>query len=437
MLFLHISDIHFRSPDCLDARTDPDTAYRTRLLRDVRERIERLGRIDAILVGGDVAFKGSADEFAVAKKWLEELAEACKCDFGRVFVVPGNHDIDRNKITGSLTLQSVHARVLGSDENQIERVFRAHTRDPETTKSLLSPLDAYNDFAAIFSCQAYAPNHLNWQQDMEIRDGIKLRLHGLASPIFCAVGAPDDREDKPGDLYLSPLQTVLDPVEDVVNLVMCHHPPDWFRDGSEVEDAFRGRAMVHLLGHKHKQRQFKDDKYARFAAPAVTPPRTERGWRPGYNIIDLTVEGYGEDRELVVKAHLLQWQEDPEMFRAIQMSDKSEVFKHRIAFPGRDKPAHTTNPTQAADTRSNENEAHSDPIEVEAAMGDLRTRNLVLRFWKLPSSVRWDIALQLSLIKDADYVVPEPERYGRALLLAGERNQLNELADAIELHEAA
>jgi hypothetical protein len=55
----------------------------------------------------------------------------------------------------------------------------------------------------------------------------------------------------------------------------------------------------------------------------------------------------------------------------------------------------------------------------------------VYRFWNLNVSERRDIALQLGLITEEELQLPEPERYGRALIRASERGQLDELARAV------
>ena len=62
MLMLHLSDIHFKAPDCLDQWMDPDFAIRTRMMRDLTEQVRNLGKVDAILIGGDVAFKADKVE---------------------------------------------------------------------------------------------------------------------------------------------------------------------------------------------------------------------------------------------------------------------------------------------------------------------------------------------------------------------------------------
>lgn len=71
-------------------------------------------------------------------------------------------------------------------------------------------------------------------------------------------------------------------------------------------------------------------------------------------------------------------------------------------------------------------------MAVGRLMSNHSTRNLVTRFWNLTSSQRREISLDLGLIEDADMQIPEPERYGRALLRAGEQGLLEELGSKIE-----
>ena len=88
MLLLHVSDIHFRAPDCLQPDLDPDRPYRTRLLQDVRANVAKLGRVGAILIGGDIAFKGAPEEYQTAMAWIQEVVVAAGCRMERVFVDP-------------------------------------------------------------------------------------------------------------------------------------------------------------------------------------------------------------------------------------------------------------------------------------------------------------------------------------------------------------
>ena len=90
---------------------DPDRPYRTRLIQDARDRTQTLGAVDAILVGGDIAFRGAPEEYAAALDWLKELSDQCGCPLERVFVIPGNHDVDRAVITGSASVRNVQAAI--------------------------------------------------------------------------------------------------------------------------------------------------------------------------------------------------------------------------------------------------------------------------------------------------------------------------------------
>jgi hypothetical protein len=263
---------------------------------------------------------------------------------------------------------------------------------------------------------------------LPLADGVKLRIYGLTSTILSGAGAPNNKDDEPRDLYLGPHQTVLDPVDNVVNLVMCHHPPDWLHDGDQAHDDMNHRASIHLFGHKHRQRIHRDPGYVTFSAGAVNPDRQEKDWKPGYNIIRLSLgQNATGQPQLDVEAHLLEWQASPEMFRPIIDHDsdvhRAEVRLRNI-FPALPTVASHATPATAAE-----------PDDTEAAMGDDRARSIVVRFWSLDMSDRRDISRKLKLIEPDEVNLPPAERFGRALLRAGERNQLDELAGEIEKRE--
>ena len=411
MLLLHISDIHFRTPDCLYPDLDPDRPIRTMMLRDARERTQTLGNVDAILVGGDIAYKGDKDEYAAACSWLEELADATGCRLERIFVVPGNHDVDRNVTSSSISVCNSQSAISRANSYTREQELRRQIHDADTGRALLAPLAEYNEFAKQFNCQIYMPDRLYWKQDLPLDGGVSLRIYGLTSTLLSGLDGQNDTRES---LYLSPLQTVLDPVDDVVNLVICHHPPDWFMDQDDVEDAIRSRAAIHLFGHKHRQRIFMDYNYIRFGAGAVNPDRNEPGWLPGYNLINLNVDGEGQLRTLKIQAHLLQWQSNPDLFCPKLTQQNEPVHIHRIAIPG-----------NIPSTTMNFN--HQTSVE--------STQNLVFRFWKLTVSQRMAITFNLGLIQADENFLPEPEQYGRALVRAEERGLLEQLAQEINQME--
>ena len=294
MLLLNVSDIHFHHPVCNSAM-DPDRPFRTRLIQDARARCQELGPVGAMLVSGDIAYAGLKEEYDAAYAWLVELAKACGCALERVYVIPGNHDVNRGTAKDNMSVRNVHRAIAGAASHHRERELHNQFQHLETGRALMQPIAAYNDFAARFSCQVYTPDKLFWHQDLSLDDQANLRIYGLTSTLLSGA---DGQDDTRLSLYLSPLQTVLDPVDEVVNLVMCHHPPDWFMDQDDVEDAVCGRAMLQFFGHKHRLRIHRDTHYVRFSAGAVNPDRHESGWEPGYNLVRLSIVNEDGERHL-------------------------------------------------------------------------------------------------------------------------------------------
>ena len=344
-------------------------------------------------------------------------------------MIPGNHDIDRQIIIDNLSVQNAQQAILRAEDK--ERELDRQLRHKDTGPALLAPLTAYNDFAAKFSCQVFAPEQLLWHAEMPLANGVQLRIYGLTSTVLSGAGAPKYRNDEREDLYLSPQQTVLNPGDNVVNLVMCHHPPDWLMDGDRAADDINGRASIHLFGHKHRQRIHRDRSYVTFYAGAVNPDRQEKDWKPGYNIIHLSLGKDAKDNpQLEVEAHLLEWQTSPEMFKPILDDDydKSDVHRAEVRLRniGVAPPVAVVDATAIVALQK---------VHGEAAMAEERARNIVLRFWDLTISDRREISHKLHLLEPEETNLPQPERYGRALLRAGQRHLLDELAAEIEKRE--
>lgn len=433
MLVLNIADIHFNHPLC-NTEMDPDLPFRTALINDVRAHVHDLGPVDVILVVGDIAFHGWPQEYDAARAWLTELAKAAICPLSRIHVVPGNHDVDRAVTSRKPSVRNVQLAIKSADPTQRHRVLFEQFQDAETGLALFTPLAAYNEFAAPFDCQVYAQGRLFWQHELPLDDQTVLRMYGLTSTLLSGAEGGDDSRDS---LYLSPLQTVLNPVEGVVNLVLCHHPPDWFMDHDDIDDAVRARAGLQFFGHKHRQRIHRDATYVRFSAGAVNPDQQALGWRPGYNIIRLSIEHSDRNSRLAVEAHMLEWQPLPPRFRSMETDEGEKVFGHSIPILGRVKPSSRIPPVAAPEPIAEISPASEpEPVRTELAMSDDPTRNLVFRFWALSSSQRREIALDLGLIDSAEMRLPEPERYRLALLRAKERNLLRAVAEEIEKREA-
>ena len=90
LTFLHLSDLHITTTDA-GTQFDRDAKIREALLEDLGK--EGRTAFDAILVTGDIAYHGRAEEFARTKAWLEHVRTITGSSPEALFVVPGNHDV--------------------------------------------------------------------------------------------------------------------------------------------------------------------------------------------------------------------------------------------------------------------------------------------------------------------------------------------------------
>jgi len=56
--------------------------------------------IDLIFITGDLVYSGKEDQFKTALFSINKIIEKSEVKLENVFIVPGNHDIDRDKING-------------------------------------------------------------------------------------------------------------------------------------------------------------------------------------------------------------------------------------------------------------------------------------------------------------------------------------------------
>jgi 3',5'-cyclic AMP phosphodiesterase CpdA len=104
-LILHLSDLHLSHAESdeslgdykLDVIPTSDRVRRTTMIRSSLRALRQAlldwgGRLDALVVSGDITYRASEDGFALFAETLGELGDALP-NPDRVLVVPGNHDV--------------------------------------------------------------------------------------------------------------------------------------------------------------------------------------------------------------------------------------------------------------------------------------------------------------------------------------------------------
>ncbi|MDE4139997.1 metallophosphoesterase [Phaeobacter gallaeciensis] len=426
MLILHISDIHFRKGE-VGSAMDPNHHLRTTLLRDAKQQCEQLGTApDAILVSGDIAFSGDREEYQFAQSWFEELCREVGCDVSAISVIPGNHDVQRD-IARKPMIQAAHKDIKDTDAHLLNSKLRGYLEDEDTGKQLYGPLENYNNFASQYLCSLMPPNRTQTERRYKLNDGSTLCVTGLNSSFVSS------HADKERSLFVDPASFTLTNEYGVTHLVFCHHPYNWLANGHELADHLGDVSQIQLFGHEHTNRIELHRDRVHVAASAAHPDRTERGWEPGYNLLQLSVRSENGERLLDVTAHVRVWQNRPGQFIAKKDKTEDYFFQSIRLEPWEPQKAETSELAGSQPA-----ELTTGPVlsatEEDASMTSLRA--LSLKYFKLTFSKKLAIAGKLNLLEEDDTKLPDFERFRQVLLRAHERGLLGEFESEIDKFDA-
>lgn len=418
MLFLHLSDIHFRASEVATAQ-DPNRNLRNEIVRDAKKFCEDLGKTPVgILISGDIAFAGQRSEYEFAKAWLKVLAEACGTNLSSVFVCPGNHDVDR-KLAGRYMNQALHQQIKNADPMVLHQLMEGLLRDDQTGRILYEPLDEYNSFAGQFFCDMNAPDRtVVSRNDLRFSDGSQLKIWAV-NTAWVSSEADDENQ-----LFIDTAALQIPREAGVENIVMFHHANRWLRNGQTWDDHLRAVARIQLCGHEHLARVEEFKSCVRLRAGALHPERTEPNWQPGYNLFEVDVEEIDGRRVMNVDVHVRVWSPATETFQA-QASSDGNVWKNSFGLEAWTPPVTAGRSEETVEDESAEN------VDQDAAT--MNGREIGIAFFSLPYSRKLEIAARLNLMDESDINQPDYERFRRVFKRAAERNQMPDLEAAIVL----
>jgi len=431
MLFLHLSDIHFRSKE-VSRDDDPNRALRDDIVDDVKKMRAKIGRpADAVLISGDIAFAGARDEYQFATDWLKDLlCPAAGCGMEDVFVIPGNHDVDRGKASARMH-KDARATLRQLDVDAADSRLREYLSEPESSQLIFAPLDNYNAFAAQFECAIGPYDDLHpelkpyvWRS-WTLNDGSTLKFWGFSSVLV------SDQFDDVNKMFVDPMGAQIQREDGVIHAVMCHHPYNWLRNGG----AFKGRleAITHLqlFGHEHTRRIEEGRRFTTIRAGAIQPERDDPNWDPGYNWIELSVEAKpDEERQLNVGIWVRKW--EGQRFIAVPDPVDNEQWSVPHQLPKWTKPADAPVATAGAiaDERA---PAMTDDDSTAAVKPDepLHSTTVVRNLLELSEHDQRRIIGKLGLDQDGDQGLKRWQFVLAAVSRAKEKGLLNVLNDEV------
>lgn len=225
----HLSDIHFMYK-----------SYETKVMRD--KLIEYLGSlkndVDYLFITGDIADKGCDYDNEVFS-FLDSVLQALEIKKDGLFMVPGNHDIRRNKMAERLI------KGIISDENAMKEI---NELDEETFHTILSLQQPFFDFYRKYLGEEYPKDELHF---VKSRRGLNI-IHINT----CLVAGISDAEGK----ILVGLNKLYDalkriPNDTSINIAIGHHSFECIHP-SEKEGLLNrfsdSNVDIYLNGHVHK-----------------------------------------------------------------------------------------------------------------------------------------------------------------------------------------
>lgn len=301
---LLLSDIHFIHCE------DDENVYRSleTAFIEAMDEIRDSGGVNQILICGDIANKGLDEEYAKAEEFLHDVFEHLECDEKQtqVYVVPGNHDIDReiNK-EDRLALRSTLLDLSKSDEF----ICDAKHNNTDTLKLIYSPFRAFHKFANTHSSldgiaegiftEAPNFNDKGFRKEVElgIVDDYIIKLHCLNSALFCDkndVNDPDNIKYGEHKLHIPKYAYNPDTPRTTVNISMMHHPHKWFYNERELNQEFDKKFKLQIYGHVHTQSIYQADEGTspvKLQLGSLQPGKggDSKQYPPVYNILELDI----------------------------------------------------------------------------------------------------------------------------------------------------
>ncbi len=236
---LHLSDFHFATATAWDAAT-----CLGRLAVDIQRLRQQVGPPDIVVLSGDIANTGRAEEYAQARAWLEHaLMPAAQVNASQIIPAPGNHDVDRGRTQSAIVRAAQNELLKAGKQEDVAALLAGEDAD-----LLLRRHVAFVQFADAMRLGGIPWRH-PWASFRRMIRGLSVHVAAFSSAWLAA----SDQDH--GNLLLGLYQANLllrdaDSADLVVSVM--HHPWAFFAawDRPAQVEVQRISSLV-LRGHLH------------------------------------------------------------------------------------------------------------------------------------------------------------------------------------------
>ncbi len=236
--WLHISDFHFAGGDPYDR-----SVVLNALVASLRRFQDQGHGADLVFATGDIAQKGQASEYAAATDFFDAVLKELGLGRERLFVVPGNHDVDRDEGLGLL-------RSPDSGESA-DKYFQPDRAKHHITSKQAAFLAWYNGY--FDGIRRFPESTTCGPVEAVDLPGGRLGVLPINSALFCQ-GDDDHGKLWVGRRCLEAALAALKAQKPDLSVALLHHPLDWLHDeeGTNIKAALERDVDLILRGHLHR-----------------------------------------------------------------------------------------------------------------------------------------------------------------------------------------
>ncbi|MBS2964240.1 metallophosphoesterase [Actinocrinis puniceicyclus] len=234
--WLHVSDFHFGTGMSGYGMTN---VLKT-LLRTVRERRQLEGPPDFVFATGDLGNRGQAADYELCETFFARLVEAAGVDPSRLWIVPGNHDVDRRLARGAV-------RTLSTPQEADEWFFD----EPANRAFHIAKFAEYRRFAQRFlPGRQFAPGDVVHLPEVVSVGGSRIGVLPLNSSWF-SCGDDDLQNLWIGSRLVRERTEALRAAGAELIIALLHHPYSFLHENEGAESWLRQECDIVLRGHLH------------------------------------------------------------------------------------------------------------------------------------------------------------------------------------------
>ena len=188
------------------------------MLQDIRQRHEAGATVDFVVVSGDLAFSGMQSEYTLVAEFLTELVASVGIPRQRLFCVPGNHDVQRDR--GKMCFRGTRAAIQSQGD-----VYK-FLGDDDERRDLLRRQEDYRAFEACFlseQAKEYTEDTLGYVSKLEV-DDLRIAIIGLNSSWLSEGGEGDNGNLLIGERQVDEAISLARGYAPHVVLSLQHHP---------------------------------------------------------------------------------------------------------------------------------------------------------------------------------------------------------------------